>query len=102
VVFVAVGGVLTGLGAGLVIWSGLETIGQRSTFDKFPTQKNLDDGRSMETRTNVLIVATIGLAAVTGALAIFTDWGGKKKEESPEPTARFLFSPMGAGVEGTF
>lgn len=92
--FVAVGGVATGISAGLVIWSGLETIGQRSTFDKTPTQKNLDDGRSMETRTNVLIGITLGLAVVTGVLAIFTDWsGGKKKEQ----TGFVTWSPTGVG-----
>lgn len=99
VAVVAAGGVLTGVGAGLVVWSGLETLGQRSTFDKSPTQKNLDDGRSMETRTNVLLGVTIGLAAVTGALAIFTDFGGRKKEA---PQARVVFGPGGFGVEGTF
>lgn len=104
--FVAVGGVLTGISAGLVIWSGLETIGQRSTFDKFPTQKNLDDGRSMETRTNVLIGVTLGLAVATGVVAIFTDWSAKKKEDQQQPatmtttTTAFHLSPF--GVEGSF
>lgn len=100
-VFVAVGGGLTAVGAGLVIWSGLETIGQRSTFDRNMTQKNLDDGRSMQTRTNVLIGVTIGLAVATGVLAIFTDWGGKKKEEAPQ-SARLMLGLGSIGVEGTF
>lgn len=99
-VFVGVGGVLTGLGAGLVVWSGLETIGQRSTFDKFQTQSNLDDGRSMQTRTNVLVGITLGLAVVTGVTAIFTDWSGKKKE-SPQ-TTRLLLGPTCVGLEGSF
>jgi predicted nucleic acid-binding protein len=97
-VFVGVGAGLTALGAGLVIWSGLETLGQRSTFDKVPTQQNLDAGRSMETRTNVLLGVTIGLAVVTGITAIFTDWGSKKKEQS----ARVVVGPGSLGVEGAF
>jgi hypothetical protein len=99
---VAVGAGLTGLSAGLMLWSGLETMGQRATFDRAPTQQNLDSGRSAETRTNVFIGITIGLGVLTGATALFlTDWGKKKKDEKgAAPSARLELGPTSIGVGG--
>jgi len=76
-VVVAVTGSATAVAAGFLIWSGLDTVGQRSTFDANPTQANLDAGKSDETRTNVLLGVTLGLGVLTGLTAIFlVDWKG--------------------------
>jgi len=94
---VAVGGGLTAIGLGLTIWSGIDTSHQKTTFDSARTQDNLDAGRSKETRTNVLLGATIGMAALTGiAAAVLVDWKG----DSDAPRVG-----IGLGhvrVEGTF
>ncbi len=79
---VAVGGALTLVGAGLTTWSGLDSSSKRDAFDARvrtgeATQQELDDGRATQTRTNVLLGVTGGLALLTGACAIFVDWSGK-------------------------
>jgi tetratricopeptide (TPR) repeat protein len=75
-VYTAVGGGLFVLGAGLTVWSGLDTLEQKKSFDALPTQRNLDEGRSRESRTNLLLLATGGVAVATAAVAVFfTDWG---------------------------
>ena len=71
---------------GITIWSGFDTLSQKDTFDRTPTQDNLDAGRQKESRTNVLILGSAGLAALTAATAIFlVDWrgGGSKEDASP-------------------
>ena len=45
------------------------------------------EGLAKQTRTNALIGATAGTAAVTVVLAIFTRWRGDKKEPAAEPAA---------------
>jgi len=96
-IVVAVGGGLTAVAAGFLVWSGVDTLGQRSTFDASPTQANLDAGKSDQLRTNVLLGVTLGLAVVTGVVAIFlVDW---KPHKHPEKTALHV-SPFGAW--GTF
>jgi hypothetical protein len=93
---VAIGGGVTAVSAGFLIWSGVDTLGQRSTFDANPTQANLDAGKSDQTRTNVLLGVTLGLAVLTGVAAIFlVDWKPHKTEH-----ARVFFGPTGAW--GTF
>jgi hypothetical protein len=95
-IVVAVGGGLTAVAAGFLVWSGVDTLGQRSTFDASPTQANLDTGKSDELRTNVLLGVTLGLAVVTGVIAIFlVDWKPKSSEH-----AALHVSPFGAW--GTF
>jgi hypothetical protein len=71
---VVVGGGLTAVAGGLLLWSGVDTLGQRSTFDASPTQANLDTGRSDQTRTNVFVGITLGLGVLTALAAIFVDW----------------------------
>lgn len=101
-VVIGLGGGLTAIGLGLSIWSGLDTLDQRSAFDKAPTQDNLDAGRSKELRTNVFIGVTAGVAALTVAAAIFlVDWKGSKKE-APPVTAQVGFGPGSFSVQGTF
>ncbi|MDB4996470.1 MAG: hypothetical protein JWM74_3902 [Myxococcaceae bacterium] len=95
-IFVLVGGALTVAAAGITVWSGVDTLSQKDTFDIERSQANLDDGRAKQTRTNVLIGVTAGLAVVTGVTAIFfTDWG--KKAEAP-PTTGSLRAGVGAGT----
>ena len=100
-VVVAVAGGITAVTAGFLVWSGVDTLNQRSTFDAAPTQANLDTGKSDQLRTNVLLGVTLGLAVVTGVVAIFfVDWKSHHGSHvSPEKTA-FHVSPFGAW--GTF
>ena len=60
-VIVYFGGALTLALAGITVWSGLDTLQQKDTFDKSPTSNNLDVGKQKETRTNVLVAATSGV-----------------------------------------
>jgi hypothetical protein len=76
---VLVGGVLTAAGAGVTIWSGLDTNAKRRAFDGAPTQANLDDGKDRQLRTNIALAVTGGLAVLTGVAALFVDWGGSKE-----------------------
>ncbi|MCA9585633.1 MAG: hypothetical protein KC657_09765 [Myxococcales bacterium] len=76
-IVVLAGGVLTVAGGALTVWSGLDTVSQRDAFLGDPTQSRLDDAFSSQTRTNVLLGTTLGVAALTGVVAIFfTDWRG--------------------------
>ncbi|HEX7601242.1 MAG TPA: hypothetical protein VF316_06535 [Polyangiaceae bacterium] len=100
-VVVAVGAGLTAVGLGLTIWSGLDTLAQRQTFESSQTQLNLDDGRAKQLRTNVFIGVTAGVAALTTVAAIFfVDWKGHKS--SAEPSAQVGFGLGGMSVRGTF
>jgi hypothetical protein len=73
---VVIGGALTIVAGGLATWSGLSTLDQRDAFDTAPTQDKLDDGKSAQLRTNILIGTTIGLAVLTGVSALFVNWKG--------------------------
>ena len=92
----------TAVTTGFLIWSGLDTVGQRSTFDANPTQANLDTGKGDETRTNVLLGVTLGLGVLTGITAIFlVDWKGHGAERSARsPWIRVGLG--GATVGGSF
>ncbi|MEM9189714.1 MAG: hypothetical protein AAGF12_11095 [Myxococcota bacterium] len=79
-VVLAAGGATVVAGA-VTLWSGLDARSAKSDFDANPTLTGFDDGRSKETRTNILIGVTAGLLVVTGVLAIFTDWGGGTEGE---------------------
>ncbi|TKD01336.1 tetratricopeptide repeat protein [Polyangium fumosum] len=61
-------GAATVVSAGLVVWSGVDTLDALSDFDAAPTWDKLYDGRDKQFRTNVLIGVSLGLSAVTGAL----------------------------------
>lgn len=73
---------LTVASSALLVWSGVETLSAREAFDADPTQARLDDGLAIQTRTNVLVGLTAGLAAVTAALGVFTRWD----DLSPRPS----------------
>ncbi len=96
---VVVGGALTVVGVGATIASGADVLSQRKTFDADPSQENLDIGRSKQARTNVLLGVTVGVAALTGVVAIFfTDWGGAKEAD----TVKVGLGLGRVSVEGTF
>ncbi len=99
-IFFFVGAGLTAVAGGLTIWSGVDTLGQRSTFDAAPTQANLDEGKSRQTRTNVFIGVTAGLAALTGVTAIFVDWKGHASRE--RAALRVVPGWGSLAVEGAF
>ncbi len=72
---VYIGGGLTGILGGLTLLSALDVASQKSTFDKDKSQANLDEGKSKQTRTNILLGATAGFAVLTGITAIvLVDW----------------------------
>lgn len=61
--------------AGVTTWSGIDTLSTKSRFNQTGADADLDAGLSQQTRTNVLLGVTVGLAVVTGIVAIFfTDW----------------------------
>jgi hypothetical protein len=80
--FVAGGAVLTGGAVAATIASGLETLSALDTFKTSPTESNLQAGRSLQARTNVLLGVSIGLGLVTTATAIwFVPWRGAAKKD---------------------
>lgn len=88
---VIIGSAICVLGAGLTIGAGLDTLGQKDKFLSEPTQENLDVGRDKQLRTNVALGVTLGLSAVTVAMAVFlVDWKGEPKKPS-----RTSFLPFG-------
>jgi hypothetical protein len=75
-----IGGAITVAAGAATIWSGLDTLAQRRSFYDDPSQEKLDDGRDKQTRTNILLGATIGVGVLTAAAAIFlVDWKGRPK-----------------------
>ncbi len=83
------GGVLTaGAGACTVIF-GLATLQKKDAFlgEKTSTEK-FDDANDSQLRTNIALGATIGLAVLTTAVAIFlTNWHGSASEKNAARTA---------------
>jgi hypothetical protein len=78
-VAVIAGGAVTTVLLGVTIGSGIDTLNARSEYDAAPTQTRLNDGLGKQTRTNVLLGVTAGVAAVTAAMAIwFVEWGPPK------------------------
>ena len=102
-IVVVFGGAVTGVLGGITIWSGLDTLQQKDTFDQTPSQSNLDVGKQKQTRTNILIGATIGAGVLTAVAAVFlVDWKGSssnKKDESPaEPAGASAIRNVRVGV----
>jgi hypothetical protein len=76
--FFVTGCVITAVGAGLTVFSGIDTLHTKSEYDANPSQDLLNSGNGKQTRTNVFLAATLGVGALTGATGIFfTDWGKK-------------------------
>lgn len=98
-VVVIVGGAAAMVGAGLCVWSGLDTARARSDFDSARTPEALADGRARQTRTNALIVATASLGALTtGAAVIFAT----AARAPAEPRAAVSLGPGALMVTGNF
>lgn len=74
--FVVAGAVLTAAAGGVLIWSGVDALDGVGPYEAMPTAEGLADGQMRESRTNVLIGVTAGLALTTLILAIVTDWDG--------------------------
>ena len=77
--FFAAAGVTVAVVA-LTLWSGLDMLSVRDDYRDDPTKERYDDGIARQTRTNVLIGVSVGLAALTAGLgALFTDWSGEER-----------------------
>lgn len=74
--FVVAGAVLTAAAGGVLIWSGVDALDGVGPYEAMPTVEGLADGQMRETRTNILIGVTAGLALTTLIFAIVTDWDG--------------------------
>lgn len=62
-------------------------------------KEKYDDGKSKETRTNVLWVATGVAGAATGVIALFfTDWSGHAKEKAQARAPRLTLAPTYGGA----
>lgn len=88
---------LTAVAGGILIWSGLDTLGGVDEYEADPTEARLAEGQDKELRTNILIGVTAGLGVVTAALLLFTDWsGGSDEEEAALSMPRLSASADGA------
>ena len=94
--FFFVGLALTAGAGGTTIWSGIDTIndpGADRVREECAGQGEAcqlyQDGQAKEVRTNALIGATAGLAAITVILGAVSDWGGSDTEpDSAADTTR--------------
>jgi hypothetical protein len=109
--------VLTAGAGATLAWSGVDTLNARDEYvetamtDTDLARDMLEEGQSKELRTNILIGATAGLAAVTLVFAILTDWGGSDDEDDPDAVNATLRPQLNLGskdragglvLEGTF
>jgi hypothetical protein len=92
-VLLAAAGVTAVVG-GVTAWSALDTSAAKSEYDADPTLERLEDGQARETRTNVLLAVTGGLAATTLVIAVLTDFSG----EVPPEAEAVAVAPMRAGA----
>ncbi|MGE0790403.1 MAG: tol-pal system YbgF family protein [Sandaracinaceae bacterium] len=65
---------LTVVAASILVWSGIDTLDGLDAFNHMPTRPAFEEGEAKELRTNVLIVVTSSLAALTLLAALFTRW----------------------------
>jgi hypothetical protein len=116
-VFVA-GAVLTAIGAGFIVWSGVDTLNSpgasnvKAACDSKMTdcQRLWNTGRNEQDRTNVLIGVTSGVAVVTAVVGLFlTQWpanapasGGRAAPAPSGPRVAPVFGIGQAGVSGAF
>ncbi len=68
------GAALTLASGAVLLWSALDTVSFKETFDLAPSELLLEEGKDRQLRTNVLIGTTVGLAAATAAIGVFTRW----------------------------
>jgi tetratricopeptide (TPR) repeat protein len=108
-IFISVGG-LALAGAGVLIWSGLETLSLNDAYNATTTYGSALTAHSraldQQLLTNVFIGVTDALGAAAAALAIFTDWSvfGGGSEGSAQVAPLFGASTDGAwlGLGGSF
>ena len=99
---VAGGAVTAGLLA-MTVWSGLDTVAFKERFDQEQSRDNLDKGNSKQLRTNILIGATAGAAALTTITAVFLlDWKREKKEAPGTTNLQLGFGAASASLTGRF
>ncbi|AKF08592.1 tetratricopeptide repeat protein [Sandaracinus amylolyticus] len=96
--FAVTGIALTAISGGVLTWSGIDTLDGVDAYETSPTPEGLSDGQARETRTNVLIGVTAGLAAVTVVLMIFTDWDGEPSSDEASVSAALV--PIEGGAYG--
>ncbi len=102
---VVVGGGLTAVAGGFLIWSSIDTLDQKKIFLANPSQQNLDVGRADEMRTNILVGVTGALGVLTGVAAVFiVDWKGRTAAEKTAETTSISarVGPGNLSVVGTF
>jgi hypothetical protein len=103
--FVVTGLAVTAALGGVTIWSGVDTQSnpgvdavRKACAGKDETCEEYAAGRAHQTRTNVLLGATIGAAALTGVVAIFTRWGASAKPSTGTAFAADVWVDHGAGL----
>lgn len=81
---------VTGALAGVTTWSGIDTLGARNSLPDTPTRAEVDDVRGRIQRTDILVVATAVLAAITtyGGVAL-VDWETASPSASRGPVISF-------------
>jgi len=85
-----VGAGLTVVSAGILVWSGLDTLDARDAYVQTPSESGYNDGVSRQTRTNALLGTTVGLGVATAVVGLFfTRWGARPTAPTPTlaPTA---------------
>lgn len=76
-----VGGTITLALVGVAVWSGLDTLSAHDAYVDNPMPEAFQDGRSKQTRTNILWGAAAAAGVGTAVIAIFwTNWGGDRHE----------------------
>ncbi len=98
-VIFAVGAGLTAVSAGLLLWSGLDTLEARDAYVQSPSEAGYNDGVSREVRTNVLLGTTLGLGVATAVVGVFfTRWRARPATPTLTPTA----GGVSLGLGGAF
>lgn len=73
----------TAASAGVMVWSGIDTLSARDAYVQRPTEAGYNDGTSRETRTDLLIASTAVLGVATAVVGVFfTEWSGRGSERS--------------------
>jgi hypothetical protein len=94
---------LTAVLGGVTAWSGLDTNSAREEYDQDPTPEGLDDGRSKQRRTNVLLGATAVAGVGTAVVGLFfTNWKGSSKPKPAPEDVGLLLGPGFVGARGRF
>lgn len=104
------GAVVTAALTGVTIWSGIDTTNnpgvekvKRACVGRGENCKLYQQGLSSQRRTNALLAGTLAVGAVTGVIAIFTNWKGSPPAATTAgkvvPSA--AIGPSGGWVEAT-